>query len=93
MLAHEHESKAREQAVALGGRVREALEAWASPADCLGPQACPLARIRNRYRFDLLVRAPGARALQDTLTRLRAEKILTAKGKPLTIDVDPVSLL
>jgi primosomal protein N' len=52
-----------------------------------------MARIRELYRFDLLLRAPSAATLQTVLQRLRADKILTARVKQLTVDVDPVSLL
>ena len=93
LLADPRESRVRSEAAALADRLNEALASWGSSADCLGPRICPLSRIRNLYRFDLLLRAPNARELQDLLRRARAEKCLTARVKQLTIDVDPVSLL
>jgi len=93
LLADVRHTRARDEAVALAERLRTLVPTWNPRADCIGPQACPLSRIRNLYRFDLLIRAPSAGELQEVLRRLRAEKVLTAKVKRLTIDVDPVSLL
>lgn len=56
----------------------------------LGPQPAPLARLRGRYRFDMLVRAADAIALRRALALLQREKALTATGAVM-IDVDPVS--
>jgi primosomal protein N' (replication factor Y) len=93
VLADPRPTHVRDEAVALAERIRNDMSGWEGHADCLGPQACPMARIRELYRFDLLLRAPSAATLQTVLQRLRADKILTARVKQLTVDVDPVSLL
>ena len=63
------------------------------PADVLGPQSAPLARLRGQYRFDFLLRAVNAARLLQVLERLRDEEILAPTNKHVLIDVDPVSLL
>ena len=62
-------------------------------ADVLGPQSAPLARLRNRYRFDFLLRSPNAARLMETLDRLRGDGLLKLNARNVLIDVDPVSLL
>jgi primosomal protein N' (replication factor Y) len=58
--------------------------------DVLGPMPCPLARIRNQHRLEILLTAPTAEVLQRWLhDALQAQ----ALGDPsLVIDVDPVAL-
>ena len=59
-----------------------------------GPAIAPLARVKSRYRFQIMVRAGSRRLLSDTLNRAveKIEKGPTG-GKALIIDVDPASLL
>jgi primosomal protein N' (replication factor Y) len=63
------------------------------PADVLGPQSAPLARLRNLYRFDFLIRSPSAGRLLETMERLRNDRILKSGSRNVMVDVDPVSLL
>jgi primosomal protein N' (replication factor Y) len=59
-----------------------------------GPAIAPLARVKSRYRFQIMVRAGSRRLLSDILN-LAIEKIEKGPtgGKSLIIDVDPASLL
>jgi primosomal protein N' (replication factor Y) len=52
--------------------------------------ACVLPRIADRYRFDVIVTAPTASALQSFLTQAR--KYIKV-GRDVVVDVDPISLL
>jgi primosomal protein N' (replication factor Y) (superfamily II helicase) len=59
----------------------------------LGPAAAPLAKLRNQFRFHLLLKAPQAKTLnQFTRQLLGDEKWLPPKVR-LIVDVDPVNLL
>jgi len=93
VLSDPRDSRVRAEADRLAERIRETIVAIGSQADCLGPSKCPLERLRNRYRYDLVVRAPTARAMQEILDRLRGQGDLTARVKGFIVDVDPVSLL
>lgn len=59
----------------------------------IGPSSCTMPRLRNRYRYQILLRAPNASALKDFLTRARNDKEFKLLRKEVIIDVDPVDLL
>ncbi|MCZ7582126.1 MAG: helicase-related protein [Deltaproteobacteria bacterium] len=78
-------------------RVREALERSAKQlkikAEFVGPARAPIGRIKTRYRYQLLAKAPTA----GNLVRL-AEAALAGVGKlpgtaELRIDIDPQSMM
>ena len=60
----------------------------------LGPAEAPVPRLKNEFRYQMLIKAASRRTLNDTLIRLRA-LALERKWSPvaLVIDVDPLSLL
>jgi primosomal protein N' (replication factor Y) len=61
-------------------------------AQILGPVACPLARVRNRYRWHLMLRCATRPALLALL--VAALNNLTATDRiGLTVDIDPVTML
>jgi primosomal protein N' (replication factor Y) len=72
-------------------KIAAAIRKNAAALDVLGPAAAPIARLRGKHRWHLLVRAePGA--LQSSLrAALSTLGDLSALG--LTVDVDPVSLM
>ena len=61
-------------------------------ADVLGPNPCLLARLRGKYRYDLLVRTANASAMRQLMGHLEQSHTLRAKVESLFIDVDPVAL-
>jgi primosomal protein N' (replication factor Y) len=64
--------------------------------DVLGPAPAPLERLRGRYRFQVLLRAPGPEPgpVQRVLRQLLAGPLLPgARDLWVHADVDPVSLL
>jgi primosomal protein N' (replication factor Y) len=61
-----------------------------------GPAPAPIARIRNRWRFRLMLRAPERgplRAVLRELDRARQTLVRDAREVRASIDVDPVQLL
>lgn len=63
-----------------------------SGADIYGPAPAPLAMLRGRHRFRLLVHAPRSFAMQDMISAWTARIDWPAKVR-LTIDIDPYSFL
>ena len=59
--------------------------------DVLGPAPAPIARLRGKHRFQLLLRAPEHGAIHR-LCRALGEVPLPS-GVELAADVDPVALL
>lgn len=63
--------------------------------DILGPAVAPYERIRNRYRFHLLIKSSSSAAISSIAGTLDNWKRKTKKDRELriTVDVDPVDLL
>jgi primosomal protein N' (replication factor Y) len=59
--------------------------------EVLGPAAAPIEKLRNRYRWQLLLRGRQSGALLE-LAR-QAREVLPARSVRLHIDVDPYSML
>jgi primosomal protein N' (replication factor Y) len=98
VLANVVLSGAAESAVADGAaRVAAWLGALAAarPAltfTVLGPAPCPIERVRERWRWHLVVKAPAPGAL-TRLVRYLAARAPVPTGVRLIVDRDPVSLL
>ncbi len=60
--------------------------------DILGPVACPLERLRNKYRWHVLVRSVKRPVLRGILRETLAQ-IPTNERSGLTLDIDPISML
>jgi primosomal protein N' (replication factor Y) len=58
-----------------------------------GPAPAPIARVRNRWRFRLMLRAPERAPLRAVLTSIDDARSQLAHTVRASIDVDPVQLL
>jgi primosomal protein N' (replication factor Y) len=58
-----------------------------------GPAPAPIARVRNRWRFRLMLRAVERPALRAVLMAVDSARASLARGVRASIDVDPVQLL
>ncbi|MBI5440637.1 MAG: hypothetical protein HY900_05415, partial [Deltaproteobacteria bacterium] len=64
--------------------------------DVLGPAPAPIERLRNRFRVQVLLRAPGAEPgpVQALIRRLfGADTVRPGREVRIHADVDPVSFL
>lgn len=61
-------------------------------ARLLGPAPAPIAKVRDRYRYRLLVKGPQGVLLQG-LVKEWIEGVAVPRGVRVTIDVDPVSFM
>jgi len=60
----------------------------------LGPAEAPVARVQKEFRYQILIKAAGRKALGDTLRRVRSHaQELRWSPTALVIDVDPLSLM
>ena len=87
-----------EQEVEVGRRAAEVadwcaglLERYPMPVTLLGPAPCPLARIKDRWRWHVLLKGPSE-AL-GRIVRYAARRLPRAGDVRVVIDRDPVSLL
>ena len=85
---------ASRDAAAVEGAARALARAAPSdgPADVLGPAPAPLALLRGRHRWRLLLKAPRDRPLQPILRTWLARTTLPA-SVTLQIDIDPHSFM
>ena len=93
VLADVRESKVRTAADEVAAYIRDFARGRRLPIECWGPNICPLARLRNLYRYEILLRADSAAILADAMRHLRHDPALHPRVKQVVIDVDPVSLL
>ncbi|MFA5865229.1 MAG: primosomal protein N' [Phycisphaerae bacterium] len=59
----------------------------------IGPNPCVMGRLRNRYRYQILIKCATASIMKDFLTRARNDETFKLTRKEVIIDVDPVDLL
>jgi primosomal protein N' (replication factor Y) len=82
-----------EAARARCGEIADALRNAFPPGalTLLGPSACPVRKVRERFRWHLVVKSPDAATQHAAVLRL-ARFSPRAGGTELTIDVDPADL-
>lgn len=61
--------------------------------EVLGPAPCPLFRLRNRYRMQILLKGQTRRALRDLLAYAPQWKTYLSARLTLVLDVDPVDMM
>ncbi len=92
ILSHPREEVAKQETDVVVGRIQDVLAKLSmSGANVLGPNACAMARIRNLYRYEIIIRTANASDLRRLMAMLREKKCLFSKAKSLVVDVDPVS--
>ncbi|HLK41442.1 MAG TPA: primosomal protein N' [Polyangiaceae bacterium] len=87
------EQEARHACEQLSRVAREASAARGGQVDVLGPAAAPIARIRSRWRFRVMLRARERPPLRETLAAVDRARPNLARDVRASIDVDPVQLL
>jgi len=71
------------------GRVAEGLRERARGVEVLGPAPAPLTRLKNRFRWHLILRGHSRRRLLDLLATL-PQRVASVK---VQIDMDPYMVL
>jgi primosomal protein N' (replication factor Y) len=94
VLSATSERMAADAAVAVGDWLGEVIAARSLPVEVVGPAPAPLARIKGRWRWHLLLRSREPRRL-GALLRYAARQGPHARGGAvrLIVDRDPVQLL
>jgi primosomal protein N' (replication factor Y) len=87
------EAQAREACETLARVAHDAASHGEVRVDVLGPAPAPLARLRNRFRYRLMLRSPDRKALRAVIGEVDAARASLARSVRCSIDVDPVQLL
>ncbi|RME41683.1 MAG: primosomal protein N' [Planctomycetota bacterium] len=92
VVSHKRHDTTCTEAEALADRIRETIGRMNLPnSDVLGPNPCAIARLRGKYRYDLLIRTADASRLRMLMARLETDRALRTSAT-LIVDVDPVSM-
>ncbi len=91
MLSGEDEARTRAAAQSLAAHVSDA--PIAGRIEVLGPAPAPLARLRGRFRFQLLLKSADYDALLGAGRLLASEIARLPSGLRAALDVDPLSML
>jgi primosomal protein N' (replication factor Y) len=84
----------QEEAMRMAGEVAHLLTPPPSGMRILGPAEAAVPRLKDEFRFQLLVKSASRPVLNETLNRLRSFALERGWGPTaLVIDVDPLSLL
>ena len=88
VLSGNSDSLVKSTAKQLAARLGTAAEGL----EILGPSPCPLARLRGKSRYQILLKASRRAELRRLLDRLGIAEIKLHKGVGLVIDVDPLDM-
>ncbi len=87
-------SEKQEDAMRMSGEISHLLTPPPENLKVMGPAEAPVPRLKNEYRYQLLIKAKDRRILNQTLQQLRAYAIEHKwNATSLVIDVDPLTLL
>ena len=76
----------------LGDRIRSYVQSDAATFRVLGPAPCPISKLRNKFRFHLLVQGLEAQSLQ-TAVRAVSESLQVPEDIQWVVDIDPLDML
>ncbi len=90
--------KTQSAAAELGREMRRILDGWPKKGkeiQVLGPAEAPLAKLRGKYRWQLLLKSRNSGLLHYYLRRVRDQSgsILKGSGVGMVIDIDPYQML
>lgn len=91
VASDESEVDAQQRLFTLVNDLAERSKGAGAPIEALGPVPAPVARLRNRYRWHVLLRSPD----RDVLAGVVRESLnaLPSVRRGVTVDIDPASML
>ncbi|HEX8464539.1 MAG TPA: primosomal protein N', partial [Abditibacterium sp.] len=89
--SHEDETTARTRLERLAARFQDAIAKEKGGTEVLGPVSCPLGRIKNKFRFHLLLRDRSKPRLHRVLKTY--DDLAREDREGLTVDVDAMTVL
>jgi len=92
VISDEDEQMTQQRCENLALALRSAIGVSGVDIALLGPVACPLSRLRNRYRWHVVLRAQTREELLGLL-RATLENLGPAERQGLSVDIDPLTML
>jgi primosomal protein N' (replication factor Y) (superfamily II helicase) len=82
----------KEKSIDIANKLREAIKSCKDEVDILGPAPTPITRIKDKYRWHIIVKSNDLEKLQMALKNIENERKKSKKVQ-IIIDVDPYMLL
>lgn len=94
VVSHPEEEEASRTARQLGEQIREFVAKKEIPTlEILGPAPAPLAKLRGRYRFQILMKGSDENSLLEAARYLQELGHALPKPAQITLDVNPINML
>ena len=91
LLSDTSEERVEKTSLQLADQLQESVGLCESSAEILGPAPCPLEKLQSRYRWHILLRAPGVQDLQAVVRKTL--QTFRPRSTRVAIDTDPLELL
>ncbi|MBN2559681.1 MAG: primosomal protein N' [Phycisphaerae bacterium] len=92
VLSDPRMTRLRDAAAKLARAIQDALRKRGIQATVFGPHPAAIARLKDMYRYDILLVFPAPADLLSAIDLFKSEGTLKTGARSLTVDVDPVSL-
>lgn len=92
MVTSEDEKKADERINEIGKIISDFSKNYNGRVDVIEPQAAPISKIKNQYRFRLVLKIDDINRISGVLEELREKYSVDKNGVYLSIDVNPVNM-
>ena len=76
----------------IAGVIRESIDVIGRPVHLLGPATCPLSRLKNRYRWHMVLRTPNRANIHAVLNHA-FQTLSVGDRNCLSVDIDPLTML
>ncbi len=93
VLQHARITFVQREAPKLAEKLRKLGQQLKLDMQLLGPSKCTIGRIRNKYRYHILLKFPKVQDMQQFMDHARTDGTINLSDRHLLIDVDPVDLL
>ncbi len=92
VLRGEKDENVKEKSIHISEKLREAIKLYGGKADILGPAPAPIARVKDKYRWHIIVKADNIEKVRMVLKNIVNENRQSKKVQ-IIIDVDPQMLM
>jgi primosomal protein N' (replication factor Y) len=76
-----------------GLRSEEGFDAARAPFEILGPAPAPIARLRGRYRFQILLKGVAEATVREAARRLQRHALRLDRAVRVSVDLQPIHML
>lgn len=86
------EEMVKDRAIEVTNRLKRCAEISENHVEVLGPASSPISKIKDKFRWHAILKAPGNRCFQEIRAAV-AKDLTPSKAVQIIVDVDPISVL